>query len=149
MERKLAGRRTSSKLQELIELVMARPLVSAGMVVKMLEVTPQAARRIVGELGLREMTGRERFQAWGVFRVVARLGVAGSDAFYAEDWQVTRPRGYHLGEPIRLRRRTASPPLGYRRCVSSWKPKRRIIEDVSNCFLDRPIPTRRARELAV
>lgn len=66
MERKLNGRRTSSKLPELIELVMAKPLVSAGMVVKTLEVTPQAARRIVGELGLREMTGRGRFRAWGV-----------------------------------------------------------------------------------
>ncbi len=66
MERKLTGRRTSSKLPELIELVMATPLVSAGMVVETLEVTPQAARRIVGELGLREMTGRGRFRAWGV-----------------------------------------------------------------------------------
>lgn len=43
MERKLEGRRTSSKLPELVELVMARPLVSAGMVAKTLEVTPQAA----------------------------------------------------------------------------------------------------------
>lgn len=66
MERKLAGRRASSKLPELIELVMARPLVSAGMVTKTLEVTRQAARRIVGELGLREMTGRGRFRAWGI-----------------------------------------------------------------------------------
>lgn len=66
MERRLAGRRTSSKLPELVELVMARPLVSAGMVAKTLEVTPQAARRIVLELGLREMTGRGRFRAWGV-----------------------------------------------------------------------------------
>ncbi|MGP4670077.1 RHE_PE00001 family protein [Agrobacterium pusense] len=66
MERKLAGRRTSSKLPELVELVMAKPLVSAGMVAKVLEVTPQAARRIVLELGLREMTGRGRFRAWGV-----------------------------------------------------------------------------------
>lgn len=66
MERKLAGRRTSSKLPELVELVMARPLVSAGMVAKTLEVTPQAARRIVLELGLREMTGRGRFRAWGI-----------------------------------------------------------------------------------
>lgn len=65
MERKLEGRRTSSKLPELVELVMARPLVSAGMVAKTLDVTPQAARRIVGELGLREMTGRGRFRAWG------------------------------------------------------------------------------------
>ncbi|WP_137136012.1 RHE_PE00001 family protein [Rhizobium sp. FKY42] len=66
MERKLEGRRTSSKLPELVELVMAKPLISAGMVAKTLEVTPQAARRIVMELGLREMTGRGRFRAWGV-----------------------------------------------------------------------------------
>jgi len=65
-ERKLEGRRTSSRLPELVELVMAKPLVSAGMVAKTLEVTPQAARRIVLELGLREMTGRGRFRAWGV-----------------------------------------------------------------------------------
>ncbi|NKM97987.1 RHE_PE00001 family protein [Rhizobium leguminosarum] len=65
-QRKLDGRRTSSKLPELVELVMAKPLVSAGMVARTLEVTPQAARRIVLELGLREMTGRGRFRAWGV-----------------------------------------------------------------------------------
>jgi hypothetical protein len=65
-ERKLEGRRASSKLPELVELVVAKPLVSAGMVAKTLEVTPQAARRIVLELGLREMTGRGRFRAWGV-----------------------------------------------------------------------------------
>ncbi|NTF34740.1 RHE_PE00001 family protein [Rhizobium skierniewicense] len=66
MDRKLDGRRASSKLPELVELVMARPLVSAGMVAKALDVTPQAARRIVLELGLREMTGRGRFRAWCV-----------------------------------------------------------------------------------
>ena len=66
MERKLIGRRTSSKLPELIELVMARPLVHAGTVAAALGVTPQAALRMVGELGLREMTGRGRFRAWGV-----------------------------------------------------------------------------------
>ncbi|MBY5813308.1 RHE_PE00001 family protein [Rhizobium leguminosarum] len=65
-ERKLEGRRTSSKLPELVELAIAKPLVSAGMVAKTLDVTPQAARRIVLELGLREMTGRGRFRAWGV-----------------------------------------------------------------------------------
>jgi hypothetical protein len=65
-ERKLKGRRASSRLPELVELVMAKPLVSAGMVAKTLDVTPQAARRIVLELGLREMTGRGRFRAWGV-----------------------------------------------------------------------------------
>ena len=66
LERKLDGRRSSSKLPELIELVMAKPLVSAKMVAETLEMTPQAARRIVLELGLREMTGRGRFRAWGV-----------------------------------------------------------------------------------
>ncbi|RWY68549.1 DUF1612 domain-containing protein [Rhizobium leguminosarum] len=66
LDRKLEGRRTSSKLPELAELVMAKPLVSAKMVAKTLEVTPQAARRIVLELGLREMTGRGRFRAWGI-----------------------------------------------------------------------------------
>jgi len=66
LERKLDGRRTSSKLPELVELVIAKPLVSAGMVAKTLDVTPQAARRIVLELGLREMTGRGRFRAWCV-----------------------------------------------------------------------------------
>lgn len=67
MERKLEGRRTSSRLPELVELVIAKPLVSAGMVAKTLEVTPQAARRMVLELGLREMTGRGRFRAWSAF----------------------------------------------------------------------------------
>lgn len=64
MMRKLEGRRTSSRLPELVELVPAQPLISACMVAKTLEVTPQGARRIVQELGLREMTGRERFRAW-------------------------------------------------------------------------------------
>ena len=66
MERKLEGRRTSSRLPELVELVMAKPLVSAGIVAKTLDVTPQTARRIDLELGLREMTGRGRFRAWGI-----------------------------------------------------------------------------------
>lgn len=66
MERRLIGRRTSSKLPGLIELVISRPLVSAGMIAKELSVTPRAALRIVEELGLREMTGRGRFRAWGV-----------------------------------------------------------------------------------
>lgn len=66
MERRLIGRRQTSKLPALIDLVMSRPLLSAGMVVKAVGVTPQAAIRIVGELGLREMTGRGRFRAWGI-----------------------------------------------------------------------------------
>lgn len=66
MERRLVGRRTSSKLPALVELVMSRPLVSAGMIAERLDVTPRAALRIVEELDLREMTGRGRFRAWGI-----------------------------------------------------------------------------------
>ncbi|GAC1045287.1 RHE_PE00001 family protein [Rhizobium sp. No.120] len=66
MERRLVGRRSSSNLPGLIELVMSRPLVSAGMVAETLKVTPRAALRIVEDLGLREMTGRGRFRAWGI-----------------------------------------------------------------------------------
>lgn len=66
MERKLIGRRTSSKLPPLLDLVISRPLVSTGMIAQALDVTPRAALRIVGELGLRELTGRGRFRAWGI-----------------------------------------------------------------------------------
>lgn len=66
MERRLVGRRTSSRLPALVDLVLSRPLVSAGMVAETLAITPRAALRIVEELGLREVTGRGRFRAWGV-----------------------------------------------------------------------------------
>jgi len=38
MERKIVGRRTSSRLPDLIELIMVKPLVSAGMVAETLGV---------------------------------------------------------------------------------------------------------------
>ncbi|TIV49884.1 MAG: DUF1612 domain-containing protein [Mesorhizobium sp.] len=66
MERRLRERRASSKLPDLIELVLSRPLVSTGMIQDRLKVTKQGALNLVGELGLREMTGRGRFRAWGV-----------------------------------------------------------------------------------
>ncbi|RWX23227.1 DUF1612 domain-containing protein [Rhizobium leguminosarum] len=65
MERRLVGKRTSSKLPGLIELAISRPLVSAGMIAKELVLTPRAALRIVEELGLRELTGRGRFRRGG------------------------------------------------------------------------------------
>ncbi len=66
LERRLTGRRASSNLPGLIELVLARPLVSAGMIAAELDITPRAAHRLVEELNLREMTGRGRFRAWGI-----------------------------------------------------------------------------------
>ncbi len=66
LERRLTGRRASSNLPGLIELVLARPLVSTGLIAKELDITSRAALRLVEELKLREMTGRGRFRAWGV-----------------------------------------------------------------------------------
>ncbi|WP_376711050.1 RHE_PE00001 family protein [Pseudochrobactrum lubricantis] len=65
LERRLTGRRASSNLPGLIELVLARPLVSSGLIAAELDITPRAALRLVEELNLREMTGRGRFRAWG------------------------------------------------------------------------------------
>ncbi|WP_230646732.1 RHE_PE00001 family protein [Bradyrhizobium sp. Leaf401] len=64
--RKLDGRRSTSRLPELIEFVVARPLVSAGMIARELDITPRAAQNLVAELDLREATGRGRYRAWGV-----------------------------------------------------------------------------------
>lgn len=66
LERKLVDRRSTSKLPTLIEYVMSRPIVSAGMVAKELSITPRAAQDLVAELGLREATGKRRYRAWGV-----------------------------------------------------------------------------------
>lgn len=66
LERRLTGRRASSKLPGLIELVLAWPLVSDGMIAAELDITPRAALRLVEELNLRELTGRGRFRAWGI-----------------------------------------------------------------------------------
>jgi HTH DNA binding domain len=64
--RKLDGRRSTSRLQALVEYVAARPIVSAGMIADELGVTPRAAQDLVAELGLREATGRRRYRAWGI-----------------------------------------------------------------------------------
>lgn len=66
MERRLKGRRSTSKLPQLIELVLSRPLVSSGMIEKQLGVTTAGALDLIGELELREITGRGRYRAWGV-----------------------------------------------------------------------------------
>ena len=64
--RKLAGRRSTSRLPELVDLVISRPLVSAGMIAEALAVTPRAALDLVADLDLRETTGRGRFRAWSI-----------------------------------------------------------------------------------
>lgn len=66
MQHRIAGRRQSSKLPQLVDLVLSRPMVSSGMIAKSLSVTPQGALKIASELHLRELTGRGRFRAWGI-----------------------------------------------------------------------------------
>lgn len=66
IERRLRKRRKSSKLPQLVELVMARPLVSTTLVQEELNLTKQGAINLISELGLRELTGRKRYQAWGI-----------------------------------------------------------------------------------
>ena len=66
LARKLTGRRSTSRLPALLDYVLTRPVVSAGMIAEELKVTPRAAQDLVVELGLREATGRTRYRAWGV-----------------------------------------------------------------------------------
>lgn len=66
MERRLRGRRASSSLPQVVDLVLARPVVSAAMIAKAASVTQRAALTLIGELGVREMTGRGRYRAWGI-----------------------------------------------------------------------------------
>jgi hypothetical protein len=66
MERRLLGRRSSSSLPAVIALILSRPIVSAAMIAKSTGVTPRAALNLVVELGVREVTGRGRYRAWGI-----------------------------------------------------------------------------------
>lgn len=66
LDRKTQGRRSSSKLPALAELMLKIPIASAGLIADRLGVTPRAAITMAGELGLRETTGRARYRAWSV-----------------------------------------------------------------------------------
>jgi hypothetical protein len=66
LARKLAGRRSTSRLPALLDYVLTRPIVSAGMIAEELRITPRAAQDLIAELGLREATGRGRYRAWGI-----------------------------------------------------------------------------------
>lgn len=66
LHRRLEGRRRSSHLPELVELILSRPLVSAQMVSQTLSISSRAALRLIEELEIRELTGRGRFRVWGI-----------------------------------------------------------------------------------
>jgi hypothetical protein len=66
VSRGLAGRRSSSRLAEVIEVFTDHPIVTASMISERLKVSQQAARSLVAQLGssVVEVTGRSRYQAW-------------------------------------------------------------------------------------
>ena len=66
LERRAVGKRSTSSLPVAIDLLLSRPIVSAHMVAKAAKITPRGALNLVSELGVREMTGRGRYRAWGI-----------------------------------------------------------------------------------
>jgi hypothetical protein len=61
--------RSNSKLPELVELFLSRPLVTGPLAAKLLKVTPKAVDLMLAQLGgalPRELTGRTRYRAWGI-----------------------------------------------------------------------------------
>lgn len=66
MERHLRGRRSTSSLPATIELILSRPIVSAPMIAKSAKVTQRGALNLLGEINIREVTGRGRYRAWGI-----------------------------------------------------------------------------------
>lgn len=70
MDIKLKGIRSNSKLPDLVDLFMSTPLVTVPVAAKTLKVSPQAVESMLKALGPalpREVTGRARYRAWGVF----------------------------------------------------------------------------------
>jgi hypothetical protein len=69
MGRVAAKTRSNSKLPELVELFLSRPLVTVPLGAKLLQVTPKAVDLMLAQLGgalPRELTGRTRYRAWGI-----------------------------------------------------------------------------------
>ena len=66
LDTKLRGRRSNSHLPQVIAMVMARPMITTTMVAHELKITPRSAQDLIAQLGLRELTGRKRYRAWGV-----------------------------------------------------------------------------------
>lgn len=64
--RQISGRRAGDRSAELLELLLARPLVSAPMVAEHLGVAGHSARRLLAGMGssLMEVSGRARYRAW-------------------------------------------------------------------------------------
>lgn len=64
--RRIGDRRANDRAGDLLELLLARPLVSAPMAAEHLGVTAHSARRLLSGLGasVMEVSGRSRYRAW-------------------------------------------------------------------------------------
>ena len=63
---RVRGHRTTSHVPALIDLVIARPLVSTTLIADELAISGRAAQNLIRGLGLREITGRGRYRAWAI-----------------------------------------------------------------------------------
>ncbi|WP_246499096.1 helix-turn-helix domain-containing protein [Microvirga soli] len=60
---------SNSKLPELVELFLSRPLATVPLGARLLKVTPKAVDLMLAQLGgapPRELTGRTRYRTWGI-----------------------------------------------------------------------------------
>ncbi|GGL35868.1 hypothetical protein GCM10010983_36120 [Caulobacter rhizosphaerae] len=64
--KRVAGRRSHDRSRDLLELLLSRPLVSAGLAAEHLGVAEHSARRLLAGLGssVMEVSGRSRYRAW-------------------------------------------------------------------------------------
>ncbi|EPE94985.1 RHE_PE00001 family protein [Rhizobium grahamii] len=66
MEIRFRDRRSNSSLPQLADFVLSRPMVSSAMVARELRVTSRGALNLLNDIGIREITGRGRYRAWGI-----------------------------------------------------------------------------------
>ena len=63
---KLGGQRGNLHLPQALDLALPRPIVTAELLARELKVLARAGQNLIAELGLRELTGRRRYRAWGI-----------------------------------------------------------------------------------
>jgi len=65
-EGRLKGRRGTSHLPQALDLALEKPIVTPELLSKALNVSARAGQDLITGLGLRELTGRRRYRAWGI-----------------------------------------------------------------------------------
>jgi hypothetical protein len=65
-EGRLKGRRGTSHLPQALDLALEKPIVTPELLARELNVSARAGQDLIAGLGLRELTGRRRYRAWGI-----------------------------------------------------------------------------------